>query len=88
MKNAYTFSRELGDEIHTNPEVYNLDHQGEPTPLIIKLFEEFPDIEFHTHAHAADFIVEADRPLTESELERVGEIIEEHKTVVDWPLSP
>lgn len=82
---AYDFAREFGDAIHSTPDVYNVDHEGEPASLADCIANDFPGKFFTVRCEGTNLIVKFDVALTEEEQATLAATIAAHKAVDDWP---
>lgn len=82
---VYEYTRELGDEIHSNPDTYNIGHDGEPENLSLRIEALFPGKRFVVRCQDIVCRVEFSEALTEPEISDLSTAIAEHKAVVDWP---
>jgi len=82
----YSFSREHGDAIHSNPDTFNIDHIGEPEKLAMTIKTAFPGKRFKVICSDVHCDIITEEEWTVEEQTTLANIIVAHKAVDDWPM--
>ena len=80
----YTYTREFGDTIHSNPDGYNIDHPGETISLGAQILTDLSKrckIKCDDTAITITFA----SSLTSAEKTTLDNTVATHKAAVDWP---
>lgn len=81
----YTYTREFGDTIHSNPDTYNIGHQGEPMDIAQRIKDALPGVDFYVLNNGTECKVITIESLTIEQEATLTATIAAQKAVDDWP---
>jgi len=81
----YIYDREFGDAIHSNPDTYNIGHQGEPENVAQRISDALPGVDFVVCNNGTECKVITTEALTSEQQTTLANAIAAQKAVDDWP---
>lgn len=82
---TYDYTREFGDTIHSGPDGYNVDHEGETIPIADRIDTDLPGKHFVVRCDGTSLEFDFEETLTQGEQDTLTASIATHKAVADWP---